>query len=52
MDRDQRGADRDERGGICAGSSRKVLPQGHDRKDADDADDDDGGFNDTSGDIA
>ena len=52
MERDQRLADREEQGRICAGSSRNVLPQGHYRKEADDADDDDGGFKDASGDIA
>jgi hypothetical protein len=52
MDGDQRLAGDDERGSVCAGSSREVLPQGHDRKEADDADDDYGGFKDTSGDIA
>lgn len=52
MDRDERLADRDERGRICASSSPQVLPQRHDRKEADDADEDDGRFNDTRGDIA
>jgi hypothetical protein len=52
MDRDQRLADREEQGGLCAGSPGQVLPQGHHRKEADDADDDDGGFKDTNGYIA
>ena len=52
MERDQRLADRDERGGTCARRPGQVLSQGHDRKEADDADDDDGGFKDTSGYIA
>ena len=52
MDRDQRLADRDERDHICADSSGQVLPQAHDRNEADDADDDDSGFKDTSSNVA
>jgi hypothetical protein len=52
MDRDQCTPDRDERHSIGAGNSRELLPQGHDREEADDADRDDGRFNDTSGYIA
>jgi hypothetical protein len=52
MDRDQRLADRHERARICAGSSGEVLPQRQDRKEADDADGDEGAFNETSCDIA
>jgi hypothetical protein len=49
MERHQRLADRDERGGIRA---RSLLAQRHDRKEAEDADSDEGAFNDTSRDIA
>jgi hypothetical protein len=52
MDRDQRPAGRHERARISAGSSREVLSQGHDRKEADDADGDEGAFNEPGGDIA
>ncbi len=38
MERDERLADHDERGGICVRNSRQILPQRHDRKDAEDAD--------------
>ena len=34
MERDQRLAGGDERGGSCAGNSREVLPQGHHRQEA------------------
>ena len=46
MNGDERLADRDERGGICARSSRDVLPQRHDRKQAEDAHGDEDGFDD------
>jgi hypothetical protein len=49
MERDQRLADRGERAGIRA---RSLLPQRHNRKEAEDADGDEGAFNDTSRDIA
>jgi hypothetical protein len=52
VERDQRPAGGDERGGICASRTRQVLAQGHDRQEAEDADDDDGRFQDTSGDIS
>jgi hypothetical protein len=52
MDGHERPSNRVERGRVRAGGSREVLPQGYDRKEADEADDDDRGFNDTSGDIA
>ena len=50
MERDQRLADGDERGGIRARSS--LLAQRHDRKEAEDADGDEGAFDDTSRDVA
>ncbi len=50
MERDQRLADRDERGGIRARSS--LLAQRHDRKEAEDADGDEDAFDDTSRDEA
>ena len=40
MDRDERPADRHERTRISAASLREVLPQHHDRKQADDSDGD------------
>lgn len=43
MDRDERLADRDERAGI-----RALLAQRHYRKETDDADGDEGAFNETS----
>jgi hypothetical protein len=49
MDRDEPLTELAERGRIRA---RSLLPQGHDRKEADDADGDDGGFKDTNGDVA
>jgi hypothetical protein len=49
MERDQRLADRDERGDIRA---RSLLPQRHDRKEAEDADGDEGAFNETSRDVS
>lgn len=51
-DRDERVAGGGQRGRICSGSSRPGLPQGHDREKADDADDDDGGFDDARSDEA
>lgn len=50
MDRDERPADGDERAHATCASD--VLPQRHDRKEADDADGDEGAFNDTGDDIA
>src|SRR5215213_8935729 len=50
MERDQRLADRDERAGIRASGS--LLAQRHDRKEAEDAHSDKGGFHDTSRDKA
>lgn len=50
MDRDERPADGDERARAACASD--VLPQRHDRKEADGADGDEGAFNDTGGDIA
>ena len=52
MERDQRRARCEERPGICACTCGEVLPQGDHRKHADDADGDDGGLDDTRGDIA
>src|SRR5829696_8650265 len=52
MDRDQRLAGGHERARIPTGSSGEVLPQGHDRQEADDADGDEGAIDETSGDIA
>ena len=49
MDRDERLPDRDERAGIRA---RSLLPQRHERKEAEYADGDEGAFNETSRDIA
>ena len=40
VDRDQRPAGRHERARVSTGGSRDVLSQGHDRKQADDADGD------------
>ena len=50
----ERGRDdlRGQPGPVRAGGSRQVLPQGDDRKEADEADDDDGRFKDTRRDIA
>ena len=50
VDRDERPADGDERARAACASD--VLPQRHDRKEADGADGDEGAFNDTGGDIA
>jgi hypothetical protein len=50
MERDQRLTDGDERAGIRARSS--LLAQRHDRKEAEDADCDEGAFNETSRDKA
>jgi hypothetical protein len=52
MDCDERRAGGHERARICAGNAREVLPQGHDGEEADDADGDEGAFNEPSGDIA
>ena len=52
MDRDEPLAELAERGRIRARSASQVLPQGHDRKEADDAHGDDGGFKDTNADVA
>jgi len=51
VDGDQRLAGDAERAGIRAGS-REVLPQRHDGQQADQADDDDDGLDDTAGDVA
>jgi hypothetical protein len=50
VDRDERPADGDERARAACASD--VLPQRHERKEADGADGDEGAFNDTGGDIA
>ena len=49
--RDERLADGDQRGRVGAGRA-PGLPQGHERKEAHDADEDDGGFEDPGGDEA
>jgi hypothetical protein len=52
MDGDERPADRHRRIRISATSRREILPQHHDRKEADDADGDEGAFNESGCDIA
>jgi Ca2+-binding RTX toxin-like protein len=52
VDRDEPLTDQAERRRIRCASATQVLPQGQDRKEADDADGDDGGFEDTDGDVA
>jgi haloalkane dehalogenase len=48
---DERLASQVQRAGICAARSGEVLPQGHDRHQADEADDDDRPFHDAKRDI-
>ena len=50
VDRDVRRAGGDQRGRIGSGRSAQVLPQGHQRQQADDTGEDHGGFQDAGGD--
>ena len=52
VDRDVRRAGGDQRGRVCSGRSAQVLPQGHQRQQADDAGEDHAGFQDAGGDKA
>ena len=52
VERDVGCAGGDERGGIRSGRSAKVVPQGHQREQADDAGEDHAAFNDAGGDEA